>query len=93
MFKNKKNLVAIVLVLLLSSLIYWQGDDEDKTAEAKVARLLTSYSTSSTRTTSVNEFCEGKTRTSLTENDQSSAYSLYKNSMNSMFNIDGYLFS
>lgn len=55
-------------------------------------RLLTSYATSSTRTASVNEFCEGKTRSTLTENDQSSAYNLYKSSMDSMFNIDGYQF-
>ena len=54
MFKNKKNLIAIVIILLISSLIYWQGDTEDSTKEVKMERLLTSYTTTSTRTASVN---------------------------------------
>ena len=54
MFKNKKNLVAIVIILLISYLIYWQGDTEGPTKEVKIERLLTSYTTTSTRTTSVN---------------------------------------
>lgn len=53
MFKNKKNLITIGLILLISSLIFWQGDSENPTKEVKVERLLTTYTTTTTRTASV----------------------------------------
>jgi hypothetical protein len=90
MFKNKKNIAVVGLVILLSTLLYLQGGEEP--AVAATERLLTSYATSTTRSTSVNTFCAGKSRTTLTDSSASSAYSLYNSQMKSMFTLDGYAF-
>ena len=87
MFKNKKNITILALVLLVSAIIYFQGDEED--TQLSTQRLLTSYTTTTTRTNSVNSFCGSLSRTSLLTSSQMSAYSLYNTQMQSMFTIDG----
>ena len=88
MFKNKKNIAVLGLVVLVSALLYLQGDEE--TTIVATERLLTTYATTTTRSTSVNTFCAGKSRTTLTDSSANSAYSLYNSQMNSMFTLDGY---
>jgi hypothetical protein len=88
MFKNKKNIAVLGLVVLISVLLYLQGGEESTVVATE--RLLTAYTTSTTRSTSVNTFCAGKSRTTLTDSSANSAYSLYNSQMKSMFTLDGY---
>jgi hypothetical protein len=88
MLKNKKNITILGLVFLLSAILYLQADEEGIVTATQ--RLLTSYTTNPTRTTSVNTFCASLTRTTLTDSSQGSAYALYSNQMKSMFTLDGY---
>lgn len=89
MFKNKKNITILGLVLLLSAALYLQNDQEAPVIASE--RLLTSYATTTTRTASVNAFCAGKSRTALTDSSQASAYTLYSNQMQQIFTLDGYI--
>jgi hypothetical protein len=87
MFKSKKNIAILGLVLLFSAVLYLQGGEQPTMTATE--RLLTVYTTSTTRSASVNNFCAGKTRTTLTDSSASSAYNLYKQQMRSMFTLDG----
>lgn len=90
MFKNKKNIAVLGLVVLVSALLYLQGGEEP--TDTATERLLTTYTTSTTRSTSVNTFCAGKSRATLTDSSSNSAYTLYNSQMKSMFTLDGYAF-
>jgi hypothetical protein len=88
MFKSKKNIAILGLVILLSAALYLQGERQGQVAATE--RLLTSYTTSATRSASVNAFCAGKSRSTLTDSSQASAYTLYSTQMQSIFTLDGY---
>jgi hypothetical protein len=87
MFKSKKTIAILGLVLLLSAVFYFQGGEPTTITATK--RLLPSYTTTTTRSPSINNFCAGKTRKTLTDSSASSAYNLYKQQMQAMFTLDG----
>ena len=87
MFKSKKNIAILAMVVVISTILYFQGNPNE--ANESTERLLTSYTTTTTRTASVNSFCAGKTRSTLIDTSQASAYTLYSSQMQSMFTLNG----
>ena len=85
---STKNIITLLITLAISLLAYHSTSD---LSLPPLQRLLQStYITSSTRTTSVNTFCTGLTRTTLVDEDLSSQYNVFDSQMKSFFSLDGY---
>lgn len=73
---SKNKFLAIVLVTFISLFAYYQTTPN--IVAANTERLLTStYVTTTTRSTSVDLFCSGKSRNDLIDSDQKSLYTFF----------------
>jgi len=90
MNSTKTKVLAIIVVSFLSIFAYFQTIPN--APKVNTERLLTtSYTTTATRSTSVNTYCAGKSRNSLIDAEQKSLYKLFDTQMKSSFNVDGYV--
>jgi hypothetical protein len=85
--KRKHALGALLVVLTLSCLVWFNTNDLDRYPNN---RLLVSYLTSSTRSAVVSSTCSGYTREDFSANNQT-AMSSYVDSLNSSLGVNGYL--
>lgn len=73
---SKNKFLAIVLVTFISLFAYYQTTPT--IVATNTERLLTStYATTTTRSTSVDMFCSGKSRNDLVDSDQKSLYTFF----------------
>lgn len=88
MLPNKKQAFVLAMTLLVSYLAYYATSKTEPITATQ--RLLTStYTTTTTRTDSVNKFCSGFTRSTLVDSSLSSMYTVFNSQFSGMVSIDG----
>ena len=88
MVLSKKQAITVFSCLLISLAAYNYTMHDPQDPKARL--LSSSYTTTSTRTTSVNTYCHGLTRTTLVDSTLTSQYNVFSAQMSTMFSLNGY---
>ena len=81
--------MGLLLAAVLSFFIF--ESTTDAVSASETIRLLTTYTTSSTRSQSVTDFCADLSRSELVDSSQESSYKFYSEQMDKLLPVDGYL--
>jgi hypothetical protein len=87
MAPSKKTIVGLLLCSLVAFVAHEYSRESPVPASV---RLMTSYTTTSSRSSAVNQFCAGLSRTALVDASLTSQYNVFNSQMSSFFSLDGY---
>ena len=90
MVLSKKRALTLAACLILSLAAFFST--KDQTVVSPMRRLASSYTTTSTRSSSVNSYCSGLTRSTLVDFTLTSQYNVFNAQMSTMFSLNGYFF-
>ena len=85
---SRKQVLTLLACLLLSLGVYHYTSEEPLSAIERL--LITTYTTTSDRTTSVDQHCGGLTRSTLVDTSLATQYEFFNAQMESSFSINGY---